>query len=63
MTVAPGDGETSMLRSRDPMNDRIKCGPHGALRVRRSCVHGAGARVVAKSRNHARVSRLSGCRR
>jgi hypothetical protein len=58
-----GDGETSRLGSRDPVADGIKCGPHGARRVRRSRGHGAGASVAAKSRNEARPSRLFGRQR
>jgi hypothetical protein len=35
-----GDGETSWLGSRDPMDDGISCSLHGARRARRCCVHG-----------------------
>jgi hypothetical protein len=59
----PRSGETSRLSSRDPVADGIKCEPHGARRARRSFGHRAGASVVAKSRNEARLSRPSGRRR
>jgi hypothetical protein len=35
-----GDGETSRISLRGPMDNRIKCGLHGARRERRYCVHG-----------------------
>jgi hypothetical protein len=45
----PGDGETSRLDSRDPVDDRTRCGPHGGETSKTKSwtiepVHGVGFR-------------------